>query len=140
MNSIQGNGSTLHVVGECVNRIGKDRSFPYMGNVPVVRMQGREEGRIDFLIGCLLDEVLKDFLWRCQVELHRVGAAPGVIFLPRPPELISLANLPEQVEGVDPVIVYPDPPLSIEEEGLFTKVAPRVRLRSLMEWVAEVFQ
>ena len=24
MNSIQGNGSTLHVVGECVNRIGKD--------------------------------------------------------------------------------------------------------------------
>ena len=23
MNSIQGNGSTLHVVGECVNRIGK---------------------------------------------------------------------------------------------------------------------
>ena len=26
MNSIQGNGSTLHVVGECVNRIGKERS------------------------------------------------------------------------------------------------------------------
>ena len=26
MNSIQGNGSTLHVVGECVNRIGKDLS------------------------------------------------------------------------------------------------------------------
>ena len=25
MNSIQGNGSTLHVVGECVNRIGKGR-------------------------------------------------------------------------------------------------------------------
>ena len=26
MNSIQGNGSTLHVVGECVNRIGKEHT------------------------------------------------------------------------------------------------------------------
>ena len=28
MNSIQGNGSTLHVVGECVNRIGKVHCKP----------------------------------------------------------------------------------------------------------------
>ena len=132
-------GNVPLIVANCISNLD-DRSFPYMGNVPVVRMQGREEERIDFLIGCLLDEVLKDFLWRCQVELHRAAAAPGVIFLPRPPELISLANLPEEVEGVDPVIVYPNPPLSIEEERLFTKVAPRVRLRSLMEWVAEAFQ
>ena len=30
MNSIQGNGSTLHVVGECVNRIGKEYSSSFL--------------------------------------------------------------------------------------------------------------
>ena len=127
------------VVANCIDNLD-DRSFPYMGNVPVVRLEEREEERIDFLIGRLLDEVLKDFLWRCQVELHRAVAAPGVIFIPRPPELISLANLPGEVEGAEVVIVYPGPPLSSEEERLFTKVAPRVKLRSLMEWTAEAYQ
>ena len=127
------------VVANCISNLD-DRSFPYMGNVPVIRLDDREEERIDFLIGRLLDEVLKDFLWRCQVELHGPAAADGVMFIPRPPELISLANLPAEVEGTDAVIVYPGPPLSSEEERLFAKVAPRVRLRSLIEWTAETVQ
>ncbi len=127
------------VVANCISNLD-DCSFPYMGNVPVIRLEDRKEERIDLLIGRLLDEVLKDFLWRCQVELHRPEAGTGVTFIPRPPELISLACLPAEAEERDPVIVYPDPPLSNEEERLFTKVAPRVRLRSLMEWTAEKSQ
>ncbi|MNR46154.1 hypothetical protein D3C85_1650850 [compost metagenome] len=59
-----------------------------------------------------------------------------VIFLPRPPELISLASLPPAAEVPEPLIVYPDPPLSTEEERLFAEIAPRVQLRSLTEWLA----
>ena len=127
------------VVANCISSLD-DRSFPYLGNVPVNRLDDRQEERIDFLIDRLVDEVLKDFLWRCQVELYRPAAADGVMFMPRSPELISLANLPEGVEGTDAVIVYPGPPLSREEERLFNKVAPRVRLRSLVEWAAETVQ
>ena len=94
--------------------------------------------RIDFVIGRLLDEVMKDFLWRCQVELKRSTADPAVVFLPRPPELISLANLPSATGVPGPVIVYPDPPLSAEEECLFADIAPHVRLLSLTEWLAGV--
>jgi hypothetical protein len=92
--------------------------------------------RIDFIIGRLLDEVLKDFLWRCRIELTRAGNDQAVIFVPRSPELISLAGLPDAADVPVPVIVYPDPPLSAEEERLFEEVAPRVRLRSLSEWLA----
>lgn len=113
-----------------------ERGFPYMGNVPVVRLDSRGEDRIDFVIGRLLDEVLKDFLWRCQVEVVRGAAEPNVVFVPRPPELISLASLPPTTDIPNPVIVYPDPPLGAEEERLFADVAPQVQLRSLTEWLA----
>jgi len=122
------------IVANCIED-RDERGFPYLGNVPIVRMDPRRADRIDTIIGYLLDEVLKDFLWRCQVELADV-TDPAVVFVPRPPELISLAGLPSQKEVPELTIVYPDPPLSAEEERLFEEVAPRVRLRSRTEWLA----
>ncbi len=113
-----------------------ERGFPYMGNVPVIRLDPDALDRSDVVIGRLLDEVLKDFLWRCRVELARSMADPAVVFMPRPPELISLASLPSSADLPCPVIVYPDPPLSAEEERLFAEIAPRVQLRSMTEWLA----
>lgn len=114
-----------------------ERGFPYMGNVPLVRLEPANADRIDFVIARLLDEVLKDFLWRCQLELF-ANKDLSVIFLPRPPELIALANLPPVEDVPNPLIVYPDPPLSTEEERLFADVAPHVQLRSRTEWLARV--
>lgn len=112
-----------------------ERGFPYMGNVPIVRMDPQLTDRIDAIVGRLLDEVLRDFLWRCRIQL--VGNTnPALIFLPRPPELISLAGLPPVADVPEPIIIYPDPPLSAEEERLFEAVAPHVRLRSFTEWLA----
>jgi hypothetical protein len=122
------------VVANCISDVD-ERGFPYMGNVPVVRLELHNDNRIDFVIGRLLDEVLKDFLWRCQIELAEAND-PNLVFVPRPPELISLANLPPVADVPRPVIVYPDPPLSAEEERLFAAVAPHVQLRSLTEWKA----
>lgn len=114
-----------------------ERGFPYMGNVPLIRLEPGHVERIDVVISRLMDEVLKDFLWQCQVQL--AGAQdPNVIFLPRPPELISLANLPPIAQVPQPLVVYPDPPLSTEEERLFATIAPHVQLRSRSEWLAGV--
>lgn len=113
-----------------------ERGFPYMGNVPVIRLEPASMDRIDVVVGLLLDEVLKDFLWRCRVEIVRDTKDATTFFLPRPPELISLAILPPISEVSDPIIVYPDPPLSAEEERLFAQIAPRVQLRSFTEWIA----
>jgi hypothetical protein len=120
------------VVANCIYDLD-ERSFPYLGNVPVVRMDPDVADRIDVIVSRLLDEVLKDFLWRCRVQLAG-GDGDGVVFLPRPPELISLAGLPKRSEVL---LVYPDPPIGAEEQELFETVAPRVRLRSMTEWMAE---
>ena len=144
------------IVVNCVRDVD-ERGFPYMGNVPYVRLDpGKEDpnktSRIERVIGCLLDEVFKDFLWRCRTELAD-GDNRNVLFMARPPELISLANIeqgflesPESLSLADsttpldiedPMIVYPDPPLGAEEEQLFEKIAPHVRLRNLTRWLTE---
>lgn len=126
------------VVANCITDV-EERGFPYLGNVPVVRMEPDAEHRISYVIGRLLDEVLKDFLWRCRMKLPRAqGAAANVVFLPRPPELISLTGLPTTgAQRLAVTLVYPDPPIGAEEAGLFDAVAPTVSLRSYTEWLGE---
>lgn len=121
------------VVTNCLSDLD-ERGFPYMGNVPVVRMDPIAADRIAYVIGRLLDEVLKDFLWRCWVQLIGV-VATDVVFLPRPPELISLAGLVDHADS-GATLVYPEPPIGAEEQRLFEIVAPKVRLRSMTEWLA----
>ena len=106
-----------------------------MGNVPVVRMDPVKVDRIDHVIARLLDEVLKDFLWRCRVQLMQSAGAVDAVFLPRSPELVSLAGLTSH-PGDHVLVVYPDPPLGAEEQRLFEQIAPRYQLRSLTEWLA----
>jgi hypothetical protein len=121
------------VIANCISDVD-ERSFPYMGNVPVVRMNLRGGTRSDYVVGRLLDEVLKDFLWRCRIELVKSIAGAEVVFLPRPPELISLAGVSDLAKAT---LVYPDPPIGAEEQLLFETIAPGVRLRSMTEWLAE---
>lgn len=123
------------VVANCILD-ADERGFPYMGNVPLVRMDPILLDRIDNVVGRLLDEVLKDFLWRCRVEMVRRDGADHTVFLPRPPELISLAGLDGEGQA-DVTLVYPDPPIGSEEQRLFEVIAPSVKLRSLTEWIAQ---
>ena len=143
------------IVVNCIRDVD-ERAFPYMGNVPNVRMDpGKavpdKTSRIERVIGCLLDEVFKDFLWRCRIKLAN-GENPDVLFMARPPELVCLTSelisprsaelrplgkLPTRTDVADPMIVYPDPPLAAEEEQLFENIAPNVRLRNLTRWLTE---
>lgn len=123
------------VVANCISD-ADERGFPYLGNVPVVRMDPVAVDRIDIIIGRLLDEVLKDFLWRCRIEVVKPRDDHDLVFIPRPPELITLAGLEGRADATA-TLVYPDPPIGAEEQRLFEVIAPKVRLRSLTEWIAE---
>ena len=123
------------VVVDCLKTVD-ERSFPYLGNVPSVRMDPETLDSIERVAGCLLDEVFKDFLWKCRVEGLR-KAYPLTTFLPRAPELISLASRPAASIGTEWEIVYPGPPLSTQEAQLFADVASDVSIYSLTEWLAE---
>ena len=108
------------------------RSIPYMGNVPIVRMNPKKRDRIGVVVGRLLDEAFRDLLWRCRVEPFR-AARPDVAFVSRPPELISLALPRGQIR-----IVYPDPAMGADDALLFSAIAPNVNTHSLTEWLEGV--
>ena len=112
-------------------------SFPYLGNMPWVRMDPVVMDRLDYIAGHLLDEVFKDFLWQCRVESFR-NSFLQTTFLARAPELMSLTSvlLTSSSTGCD--IVYPGPPISAQEKQLFVDIAPGIRICSLTEWLAEV--
>ncbi|WP_234180004.1 toll/interleukin-1 receptor domain-containing protein [Sphingopyxis sp. NFH-91] len=113
-----------------------ERGFPYMANVPIVRMNPDRMDRFAVLVGRILDEVLKDYLWKCRLKVSGI-ADSKIRPVPRPPELISLAGLSGAEATGGQTILYPDPPLSREEQRLFASVSPNVILRTMNEWLAE---
>ena len=124
---------TPMIVVDCMRDVDA-RSMAYLGNAPVVRMDPDRTDRIRTVIGCLLDEVFRTWLWRCRVGAH-LADAPDVLFTARPPELIALAALPRSEKGATPTIVYPEPLVSTDEQRLFADVAPGVRVQTLAEWL-----
>ena len=123
------------IVVDCV-RDTDPRGIPYLGNVPIIRMEPNERGRVGEVEGCILDEIFRTWLWLCRVGRHLVDS-PSVLFTARPPELISLAAFPLGSDESNKVIVYPEPLIGTDEEQLFMEVAPSVRVQTLTEWLEE---
>jgi len=123
------------IVVDCVRDIDPC-GMPYLGNVPIIRMDPDRADRIGTVEGHLLDEVFRTWLWHCRVKRFP-EKPPGVLFSARPPELIALAALHDDREESEPTIVYPEPLLGADEARLFSEIAPQVRVRTLMEWLEE---
>ena len=89
-----------------------ERGFPYVSNVPIIRIDPERMTKIDQTAYRILDEVFKDLLWRCVTEEVRVKHKE-VFFIPRAPELIVLtcSSACGKHSGLERCIVYPDPPL-----------------------------
>ena len=112
------------------------RAFPYLWNVPVVRVDPALIDRMDRVASTLLDEVFKDYLWRQRTDVYRRGTSYAV-FTPRPPELTTLATLPEDRQDGEWAIVHAEPPLGVEEQRLFDLILPHVRVCTLKQWLVE---
>ena len=123
------------IVVDCLRDVDP-RGMAYLGNVPVVRMEPDRTDRVATIASCLLDEIFRTWLWLCRVGPY-LPDSPGVLFTARPPELIALAAVPSGSEDSAPTIVYPEPLLSADEERLFRKISPGVRMQTLTDWLEE---
>jgi hypothetical protein len=120
---------------------GNLRSFPYFGNVPVVRARDvqanePEDAEIEELLLTLLLEALRIQVWKDyageRIAARTASNGPGNIALfARPPELTDIA-FHRRVKGAS-VIVYPDPPIGQDERALLSAADPDVQLLALSE-------
>jgi hypothetical protein len=105
------------------------RSFPYMGNVPVVRWRGPES--LPFVVSALLSEVLRDrYFPRRVLEIcSRHGLSPDRHVFAYPPELVTLLANRQVIrtpDGSRATYLYPDPPLGTEELQLLHQLDPGI--------------
>lgn len=121
------------VVADCIEGVD-ERSFPYLGNVPVVRLCPQPPHSVERVIGRLLDEIFQDFLWRCRTAALS-QTYPHVRFVARAPELLTAVNTRASFP-TGSVVVYPDPPLSRRELKLLDSFG--VKFRTLSQWMTEV--
>ena len=127
-------GNPMLIVN-CIDNID-ERVFPYLGNIPAIRMNPERMDNIEDLFSLLLEEIFKNYLWNCRIyELQKLN--PDVLFMSRSPELFTLAILPTQPQKSILTVVYPEPPIGLEEEQLITKVRQNVQLLSLANWLQE---
>ncbi len=123
------------VVANCLDE-GDDRAFPYLGNVPVVRMNPVDRDRVPKVVARLLDDVLRDMLWETRVA-SLLNHHPHPIFMGRPPEFVSMASRGLE-SGRQGVVVHPDPPLGDEEKNLLRVAWDGLKLLSMNQWLAEM--
>jgi hypothetical protein len=109
----------------------ESRSFPYMGNVPVVRWYGDES--LPAVVGALLGEVLRDryFPRRAEGICKYHGIAPELQVFSSPPELVTLLTARDSIRSsrdAQSRYLYPDPPLGTEELQLLQQLEPNIDL------------
>lgn len=105
------------------------RSFPYMGNVPVVRWT--DSASLPDLVGVLLGEVLRDryFPLRVKAICAQMGLTEEEHVFAYPPELLTVLTHRSEVladGGKVGRYLYPDPPLGTEEIFLLLTLDPEV--------------
>jgi hypothetical protein len=105
------------------------RSFPYIGNTPVVRWCG--ETSLPLVVRALLGEVLRDryFPRRVEALCKRYGLNPERQVFAYPPELVTLLAYRAEMAAAGAAMgryLYPDPPLGTEELRLLEELDPDI--------------
>lgn len=121
------------VVVDCIAQVD-ERAYPYLGNVPLVRLNPTRPTRLEPVVQRLLDEIFKDFLWQCRTDSF-ARSNPDIAFVPSPPELATLATATRLHPSLSR-IVYPDPPIGFRESDLLAGFGTPVQ--SLGEWLTGV--
>jgi SLOG cluster2/TIR domain len=104
---------------------GEPRSFPYGGNVPVVRWQSGKDPRADALR--VIDRaVLEALRFKHNRAVVARAAVSGEIVLAAPPEALTLADGDSDV-SLSKTFLYPDPPLGREELEVLQQLRPKAR-------------
>lgn len=104
---------------------GEARSFPYGGNVPVIRwnLAGEPEVEARRIIDRAVLEALR---FQHNRALLAARAETGDEVWACAPEALTLAEIPDDATGT--CILYPDPPLGREELEILHKLRPRAQL------------
>lgn len=108
---------------------GEKRSFPYMGNVPTIKWDDNFADIIELTLYQVLNNRFNEEYLKKHIKLYGLDTRHECIELTSPPELFNYllilkksANMEAQGSKKDIMVIYPDPPLGIEELRVLNEV------------------
>lgn len=113
-------------------RNGEKRAFPYLGNTPTIAMQNKEQESFYEIVNLTLYQVLNNlFQMEFLKSMHNGYKQEGTEFISitSPPELFNYVDiLKKKIEaGKRLVIVYPEPPLGVEELRILNEIDAEIK-------------
>lgn len=106
------------------------RSFPYLGNVPVIRYNNSWVEVTNLLLRTALDQYYQEKL---LIEIRNSIAPDDYCILPFAPELLSFSLIDKKKK-----ILYPEPPLGSEEIDFLKTFESRASFMTPMQAYSEV--
>jgi hypothetical protein len=105
---------------------GEHRSYPYLGNGPTIVWSSATSSIAAVALRAMIEAVRARHF---TLEATRITEGlPAPIVLPRPPELLDLAQGPLREKEEPIVVLHPDPELSAAERAVLREARPRMRL------------
>ncbi len=124
------NKCSIVVVHDIKN--GEKRAFPYLGNTPTIAMQNKEQESFYEIVNLTLYQVLNNlFQLEFLESMHNGYKQEGTEFISitSPPELFNYVDIlkKKNEDGKRLVIVYPEPPLGVEELRILNEINAEIK-------------
>jgi hypothetical protein len=119
------------IIGVIDIKKGERRSFPYGGNFPTITWDNNFEEIINLILSQVISDKYNELYLESIVEMYELEKKHSCLVLPKAPELfnyIDIENLKQENKEVKSLIVlYPDPPIGIEELSLLNDVDKKIK-------------
>lgn len=113
----------------CVLNIkdGEIRSFPYSGNVPTIIWNNNME---EIINQTLIQVINNTYSFQLLEKIKNLYSVDNALVLPKAPELFNYIDIEEmkkkKLSNDDLVVLYPEPPLGIEEIILLNDIDSKI--------------
>lgn len=119
------------IIGVIDIKKGERRSFPYSGNFPTIAWNDNFEEIINLILSQVISDKYNELYLKSIVKMYDLEKQYSCLVLPKAPELfnyIDIENLKDENKKVKSLIVlYPDPPIGIEELSLLNDVDKKIK-------------
>lgn len=111
---------------------GEKRAFPYLGNMPTTVITGNKDIAFYKIVNLTLYQVLNNLYQNRLLEFYRdlyKTVSNEIKIITSPPELFNFLDIKlykEDLENKKLIILYPDPPLGLEELNILNELDENV--------------
>lgn len=106
---------------------GETRSFPYSGNVPTIIWDNNME---EIINQTLIQVINNSYSIQLLEKIKNLYSVDNALVLPKAPELFNYIDIEEmkkkKLKNDDLVVLYPEPPLGIEEIILLNDIDSKI--------------